>query len=139
MYRKTLLDNSIRVVTERLPSRLVSVGIWVDVGSRDEDKSNNGSAHFAEHMFFKGTRSRSALQISRELDMLGGVSNAFTSKEHTCFYATVLDEHLDKAVELLADIFLNSLFPQEEVEKERRTVHLSLLGRSQPGQHGPGQ
>ena len=122
MYRKTLLDNSIRIVTENLPSRLVSVGIWVDVGSRDEDQSNNGSSHFAEHMFFKGTRSRSARQISRELDMLGGMSNAFTSTEHTCFYATVLDEHLDKAVELLADIFLNSVFAQEEIERERQVI-----------------
>jgi len=122
MYRKTLLDNSIRIVTERLPSRLVSVGIWVDVGSRDEDQSNNGSAHFAEHMFFKGTRLRSARQISQELDMLGGMSNAFTSTEHTCFYATVLDEHLDKAAELLADIFLNSVFAQEEIERERQVV-----------------
>jgi predicted Zn-dependent peptidase len=122
MYRKTLLDNSIRIVTERLPSRLISVGIWVDVGSRDEDPSNNGSAHFAEHMFFKGTRTRSARQISQELDMLGGMSNAFTSTEHTCFYATVLDEHLDKATALLADIFLNSLFLQEEVEREREVI-----------------
>ena len=122
MYRKTLLDNSIRIVTEHLPSRLVSVGIWVDVGSRDEDLSNNGSAHFAEHMFFKGTRLRSARQISQELDMLGGMSNAFTSTEHTCFYATVLDEHLDKAVELLADIFLNSVFVQEEIERERQVI-----------------
>jgi predicted Zn-dependent peptidase len=101
---------------------LVSVGIWVDVGSRDEDLSNNGSAHFAEHMFFKGTRLRSARQISQELDMLGGMSNAFTSTEHTCFYATVLDEHLDKAVELLADIFLNSVFAQEEIERERQVI-----------------
>ena len=122
MYKKTVLDNSIRIVTEKLPSRLVSIGIWVDVGSRDEDDLTNGIAHFAEHMFFKGTRSRGAYQISKELDMLGGMSNAFTSTEHTCFYITVLDSQLEKAVDLLADIFLNSVFSQEEIDRERQVI-----------------
>lgn len=122
MYQKTVLDNSIRLVTERLPSRLVSIGIWVNVGSRDENDQNNGSAHFAEHMFFKGTRLRSAQQISIELDMLGGMSNAFTSTEYTCYYLTVLDDRLAEAVDLLADIFLNSVFDQEEIERERQVI-----------------
>ncbi len=122
MYQKTVLDNSIRLVTEQLPSRLVSIGIWVDVGSRDEDAQNNGSAHFTEHMLFKGTRLRSAQQISKELDMLGGMSNAFTSTEHTCYYITVLDDRLHEAVDLLADIFLNSVFDPEEIEREKQVI-----------------
>ncbi|MEN8142293.1 MAG: pitrilysin family protein [Thermodesulfobacteriota bacterium] len=122
MYKKTVLDNSIRIVTEKLPSRLISIGVWVDVGSRDEDDLTNGIAHFAEHMFFKGTRFRSAYQIAKELDVLGGMSNAFTSTEHTCFYITVLDSQLTKAVDLLADIFLDSVFSQEEIDRERQVI-----------------
>ncbi|MFN2368686.1 MAG: M16 family metallopeptidase [Desulfurivibrionaceae bacterium] len=122
MYNKTVLDNSLRIMTERLPSRLVSLGIWVEVGSRDEDDRNNGSAHFAEHMFFKGTRLRSAQQIAKELDMLGGMSNAFTSSEYTCYYLTVIDDRLTEAVELLADLFLNSTFAPEEIDRERQVI-----------------
>ncbi|MFO7606803.1 MAG: pitrilysin family protein [Desulfurivibrionaceae bacterium] len=122
MYNKTVLDNSLRIMTERLPSRLVSLGIWVEVGSRDEDDRNNGSAHFAEHMFFKGTRLRSAQQIAKELDMLGGMSNAFTSSEYTCYYLTVIDDRLTEAVELLADLFLNSSFAPEEIDRERQVI-----------------
>ncbi|NTV14234.1 MAG: insulinase family protein [Desulfobulbaceae bacterium] len=120
--RKTILDNGVRIITEREPSRLVSLGIWVEVGSRDEDEGNNGSAHFAEHMFFKGTRRRDAQRIAREFDILGGMSNAFTSNEHTSYYATVLDRQLAGAVELLADIFFNSLFSQTEIELERQVI-----------------
>jgi len=122
MFQKTVLDNGTRLLTERVPSRLVSVGIWVEVGSRDEDESNNGSAHFAEHMLFKGTAGRTAQQIARELDVLGGMSNAFTSTEHTCYYATVLDNRLAGAIDLLADIFFNSLFSQAEIELERQVI-----------------
>jgi len=122
MYRKTVLDNEVRIVTESLPSRLVSLGIWVDVGSRDENEQTSGSAHFAEHMLFKGTRQRTAQQISRELDMLGGMSNAFTSTEQTCYFATVLDTHLPRAVDLLTDLFLNSVFSQSETELERQVI-----------------
>jgi len=120
--QKTVLDNGVRIITEREPSRLVSLGIWVEVGSRDEDDKNNGSAHFAEHMLFKGTRSRDAQRIAREFDILGGMSNAFTSNEHTCYYATVLDSRLAGAVDLLADIFFNSLFSQAEIELERQVI-----------------
>lgn len=123
MYNRTFLDNGIRIVTERMPFvRSVSVGFWIDVGSRDEHDLNNGCAHFAEHMFFKGTRQRSAEQIAIELDGMGGLSNAFTSKENTCFYAKVLDHHLPNIVELLLDLFLNSTFEQEEVERERQVI-----------------
>jgi predicted Zn-dependent peptidase len=122
MYQKSVLDNGTRLLTERVPSRLASIGIWVEVGSRDEDDRDNGSAHFAEHMLFKGTARRSAQQIARELDILGGMSNAFTSTEHTCYYATVLDRRLAGAVDLLGDIFFNSLFSQSEIELERQVI-----------------
>lgn len=122
MFQKTVLDNGIRIITEKVPSRTVSVGLWVNVGSRDEEESNNGCAHFVEHMLFKGTPKRTAQQIAQEFDNLGGMSNAFTANETTCFYATVLDDKLSEVVELSADIFRNSLFDQEEVEREREVV-----------------
>ncbi len=122
MYQKTVLDNGTRVITERDPSRLVSVGLWVEVGSRDEDELTNGSSHFLEHMLFKGTPTRDARQIAREFDVLGGMSNAFTSTEQTCYYATVLDSRLAGTVELLADIFFNSLLSQEEIELESQVI-----------------
>lgn len=123
MYRKTVFDNGLRIISERLPhSRLASLGIWVDVGSRDEHDLNNGTGHFIEHMLFKGTGRRSAEQIARELDVLGGTANAFTSRDTTCYYATVLDRHLPTLVDLLADIFLHSCFAQEEVNRERQVI-----------------
>lgn len=122
MYRKSTLDNGVRIVTEQVDSRVVSVGIWVEVGSRDEHDLNNGCAHFVEHMFFKGTGRRSAQQIARELDVLGGMSNAFTSNETTCFYATVLDDQLPRLADLFADIFLHSAFAADEVDREREVI-----------------
>lgn len=123
MFRKSVLNNGVRVITEQFPhSRVVSLGIWIDVGSRDEHDLNNGCAHFAEHMFFKGTTSRSAHQIAKEFDGLGGAANAFTSRESTCLYGTVMDIHLPKLVELLSDLFLNSLFTQEDIERERQVI-----------------
>jgi len=121
-YQKTVLDNGIRIVTEKIPSRTVSAGIWVDVGARDEQPHNNGSAHFVEHMLFKGTPSRTAQEIAQELDTLGGMSNAFTSGETTSYYATVLDDQVERVVGLMGDIFLNSLFDEEEVAREREVV-----------------
>ncbi len=115
---KTVLDNGVRIITESLPVRTVSVGIWVDAGSRDEDGRTNGCAHFVEHMLFKGTAKRSAGQIARELDGLGGASNAFTSKETTCLYATVLDSQLAHLVSIYSDLFLHSEFNQDEVSRE---------------------
>jgi predicted Zn-dependent peptidase len=121
-YQKTVLDNGIRIITEKIPSRTVSAGIWVDVGARDEQPHNNGSAHFVEHMLFKGTPSRTAHEIAQELDTLGGMSNAFTSGETTSYYATVLDDQVERVVGLMGDIFLNSLFDEEEVVREREVV-----------------
>src|SRR5216117_2797208 len=123
MFRKEVLDNGARVVTERIPSvRSVSIGIWVHVGSRDEQPGEEGFSHFIEHMVFKGTRRRSAEAISREIDALGGELNAFTSRECTTFYAKVLDEHLTQGLDLLADIFHHSRFDAREVAKEKQVV-----------------
>lgn len=123
MYRKFVLDNGLRVVTERMPAlKSVTVGVWVNVGSRDEAPGEEGLSHFLEHMFFKGTASRSATQISREIDALGGEMNAFTSRESTTYYVKVLDQHLKPAVALLSDLFHNSRFAAREVEKEKEVV-----------------
>ena len=123
MFKKTTLINGIRIVTETLQhSKVVSVGVWIDVGSRDEHDLNSGSAHFVEHMLFKGTRSRSAQEIAREFDVLGGSANAFTTRENTCLHATVLGSNLSKLVELFADLLGNSLFADEEIERERQVI-----------------
>ena len=123
MYQKTILDNGMRVVTERIPHlHSVSMGIWLNVGSRDEQDSESGLTHFIEHMLFKGTERRSAQDIARQLDAVGGMSNAFTSKENTCFHAKVLDSHLPLVVDILSDIFLHSVFKEHEVEREREVI-----------------
>jgi predicted Zn-dependent peptidase len=123
LYRKLVLDNGIRVVTERIPTlKSVTVGIWVNTGSRDEQLSQSCYSHFIEHMFFKGTRSRSATEISREIDGLGGEMNAFTTRETTTFYVKVLDQQLQQALELLADLLHHSRFDSREVEKEKQVV-----------------
>jgi len=123
MIKKTTLHNGIRVISERIPyASSVSLGIWVANGSRHERRELNGVAHFIEHLLFKGTERRSALDIAREIDSVGGVLNAFTSREYVCYYAKVLDKFLPKAVDLLTDLFLNSTFDPEEIEKERRVV-----------------
>ncbi|MBI3597596.1 MAG: insulinase family protein [Nitrospirae bacterium] len=108
---------------EEIPSvKSASVGIWVAVGSRDEAETEAGLAHFVEHMFFKGTIRRSAREIAQEMDGLGGELNAFTSRETTAFYANVIDEHLSRAVDLLADLFRHSVFRPVEIEREKRVV-----------------
>jgi predicted Zn-dependent peptidase len=123
MFRKEHLSNSIPVVMEPLRNmRSVAVGIWVKVGSRSETLDKNGISHFLEHMFFKGTHKRTAKDIAIEIDSLGGELNAFTSKENTTFYVKILDEYIEKGVELLSDIFLHSTFPEEDIEKEKRII-----------------
>jgi predicted Zn-dependent peptidase len=123
MVQKTTLENGIQVITEEIPHvHSVSVGIWVKAGSRDERSLENGISHFIEHMLFKGTKRRSAHQIAKEIDAVGGVLNAFTSKEFSSFYAKVLAEHLPVALDLLFDLFLHSLFSPEELEKERQVI-----------------
>ena len=123
MASKTVLDNGIRIVSHEMPEhRSVSLGIWVENGSRHENEAENGLSHFIEHLLFKGTARRSAAQIAEEMDAVGGVLNAFTSKEHTCYYAKVLDENLPLAIDLLTDIFLHSSFDAEEIERERSVI-----------------
>ena len=123
MFNKTVLPNGIRIITEALPhSKVVSVGVWIDVGSRDEHDLNSGSAHFVEHMLFKGTGKRSAQEIARELDVLGGSANAFTTRENTCLHATVMDSNLPILVELFTDLLADSLFADDEIERERQVI-----------------
>ncbi len=123
MFLKKYLPNEIPVIMEQLRNmRSVSIGIWVKVGSRNETSDKNGISHFLEHMFFKGTKKRTAKDIAFDIDSLGGDLNAFTSKEATTFYVKILDEYLEKGIELLSDIFLHSLFPEEEIEKEKRII-----------------
>ena len=122
-FNKTVLDNSIRIVTKQVPqARSVAMGVWVNVGARDEKVEEGGLSHFIEHMIFKGTKRRTALQIAKEFDSIGGQCNAFTSKENTCYYAKVMDTHVDTMVDLLSDIFLNSVFDPSEVERERQVI-----------------
>jgi predicted Zn-dependent peptidase len=123
MYKKTILDNGIRVISEEIDHvRSISIGIWVLCGSRQEDRHTNGMAHFIEHMLFKGTRSRTAFDIASAIDSVGGVMNAFTGKELTSFYIKIPDYHLALAIDLLADIFKNSRFDPEDIEKEKSVV-----------------
>src|SRR4030042_1641963 len=123
MFKKEYLSNGIPVVMEPLKNmRSVAIGIWVKVGSRNEALDENGISHFLEHMFFKGTHKRTAKDIAIEIDSLGGELNAFTSKENTTFYVKILDEYIEKGVELLSDIFLHSTFPEEDIEKEKRII-----------------
>ncbi len=122
-YRKSVLPNGIRVITERMPHvRSVAVGVWVETGSRHEPESRGGISHFIEHLVFKGTATRSAEAIARTMDSVGGQQDAFTSKENTCFYVQVLDEHLPLAVDLLTDILLHPLFNPDEIEREKSVV-----------------
>ncbi len=121
-YRRTL-SNGVRVVGEEIPSmRSVSIGVWIATGSRYENIRNNGISHFLEHMLFKGTERRTAREIAEVFDGIGGQVNAFTSKEYTCYYAKVLDEHFGLAVETLSDMLFHSKFAPEEIEKEKKVV-----------------
>ncbi|MDA8078669.1 MAG: pitrilysin family protein [Nitrospiraceae bacterium] len=123
MFIKEYLENGIPVVMEPIGNvRSVSAGVWVKVGSRNEHPDKNGISHFLEHMFFKGTRKRTTKDIAVDIDTIGGDLNAFTSRENTAFYVKVLDEYLDKGLELLADVFVNSVFPEEEIEKEKKII-----------------
>ena len=107
-FRRTSLPGGLRVVTEYLPAvHSASVGVWVGVGSRDEGATVAGAAHFLEHLLFKSTPTRTAVDIAQAVDAVGGELNAFTGKEHTCYYAHVLDSDLELAVDLVADVVLN--------------------------------
>ena len=123
MVTVTTCKNGVRIVSEQINHvRSLSVGVWVNAGSRYELAEENGITHFIEHMLFKGTKTRSARQIAEEFDRIGGEINAFTSKENTCYYAKVLDHHGELAIDILADMFFNSAFLPEEIERERGVV-----------------
>jgi len=122
-YRKDVLPSGIRLVTEGMPHvRSVAVGVWVETGSRVEPEERGGISHLIEHLVFKGTENRSAEDIARAIDSVGGQMDAFTAKENTCFYVSVLDEHLPLAVDLLVDILRRPLFAAEHIEKEKAVV-----------------
>ncbi|MEZ4342959.1 MAG: M16 family metallopeptidase [Nitrospirales bacterium] len=123
MYKKIVLDNGVRVLLERMSSlKSVALGVWATVGSRYENKGEEGLSHFIEHMMFKGTRHRTASQISNEIDALGGEMNAFTTHETTAFYVKVLDQQASAALDLLADLFHHSRFSAQDIAKEKHVV-----------------
>jgi predicted Zn-dependent peptidase len=123
LIKRYTCQNGVRIVLEHIPTvRSVAIGIWIGTGSRNENEKNNGISHFLEHMFFKGTKVRTARDIAESFDSIGGQVNAFTSKEYTCYYAKVLDEHASFALEVLADMFFNSVFDETELKKEKNVV-----------------
>src|SRR5216683_5825345 len=121
--RREVLPNGLTVITEQMQHiRSASIGIWIKTGSRDEDAQWNGISHFIEHMVFKGTRNRTAEQIARQVDSIGGNMDAFTAKECICFNVKVLDEHLPVAVDVLSDLVLNPVFAIEDIGRERGVI-----------------
>ncbi|KAB0669551.1 insulinase family protein [Oryzomonas sagensis] len=123
MINSTLLPNGVRLISQRAEHmHTVSIGIWVANGTRHESTDNNGIAHFIEHLLFKGTKRRTARQISHEIDSMGGILNAFTGHEYVCYYAKVLASFLPRVADLLTDIFLHSNFPADEIERERKVI-----------------
>jgi predicted Zn-dependent peptidase len=121
--RRTVLPGGLRVVTEAMPgTRSATLGLWINVGSRDETRSLAGATHFLEHLLFKGTRRRTAMDISAELDAVGGELNAFTGKEFTCYHARVLDADVPLAIDVICDMVTSSLVPTKEVESERGVI-----------------
>ena len=121
--RKEILPNGITLLTERMPHvRSVTMGVWLRRGSRHEPPVLNGASHFIEHLVFKGTENRTAREIALAVDSIGGQLDAFTSKEYTCFYAKVLDNHVEDAADLLSDIVLRPLFDATEIERERKVI-----------------
>ena len=131
MKKISTLSNGLRIATDFIPHvETVSLGAWFNVGSRYEKKNVNGISHVLEHMAFKGTKSRSALQISKTIESVGGYLNAYTSRETTAYYARVLKEHAHLAVDILGDILQNSVFEKEELEKEKKVI-LQEIGQSQ--------
>ncbi len=122
-FDRTVLDSGVRVLTETVPSvGSVAVGAWVDAGSRDESEAEAGITHFIEHMVFKGTRRRRGYLINQRMESVGGYINAFTSKEHTCFYARGLSEHLGRGLETVLDLVTQPTLPPKEIEKEKDVV-----------------
>jgi predicted Zn-dependent peptidase len=123
VYQKSVLPNGVRLLSEELPySQAVAVGVWLEAGSRDELPGEGGLTHFLEHMAFKGTSRRTAYDIAREIDLLGGAGNAFTTRENTCFHLKVLAEHLPQALDLLVDLVLSPAYEAHDLERERTVI-----------------
>lgn len=123
IYKKTILENGVRVLTEHHPmSRSVCAGIFVDLGTRDEPENMVGAAHYIEHMVFKGTETRDAYEISKSLEAVGGDLNAYTTREQTCFHATSLKEHLPLSLDVLSDLMCNAQFDANDFKKEREVI-----------------
>lgn len=122
-YKKTVLPTGIRIITETIPHvKSFSLGFWFNVGSRDENQTNNGISHVIEHMLFKGTKTRSAKQIAEEVESCGGYLNAFTSKEQTCYYGRGLEEHLETTFDVLSDMIQNPVFKTSELKREAKVI-----------------
>lgn len=123
MHKYRILKNGLTVVGEEISYlKSISLGVWIKAGSVMENKKNSGVSHFIEHMLFKGTKNRTAKDLAREVDNLGGILNAFTSKECTCFYVKLLDEHIDIGIDVLSDMILNSSFDKNDIEKEKFVI-----------------
>jgi predicted Zn-dependent peptidase len=121
--QKTLLSNGVRVVSETLPqAQSFALGVWIDAGSRDEEPQQHGMVHFIEHLVFRGTQKRTSRKIANELESVGGYLNAFTTKDHTCFYTRALTQHFDLSLDMLADICLHPLFREQDIRKERSII-----------------
>ncbi|MCC9087156.1 M16 family metallopeptidase [Bacillus pumilus] len=153
MVKTYTCQNGVRIVLENNPTvRSVAIGVWIGTGSRHETPEINGISHFLEHMFFKGTKTRSARDIAESFDRIGGQVNAFTSKEYTCYYAKVLDSHAGYALDVLSDMFFHSAFDENELKKEKNVVYEEikmyedtpddivhdLLGKAIYGEHSLG-
>ena len=122
-YDLQTLPNGVRIVTEHVPAvRSACLGLWGGTGSRHEKAGEGGAAHFIEHMAFKGTERRTARQLAQEMDAIGGQINAYTTKECTCFYARCLDDHLDRAADILCDMVFHSRFDEGDVQTERGVI-----------------
>ena len=123
MYKKHVLENGLTIIGEEIPYvKSISLGVWINAGSRIEDEEISGVSHFIEHMLFKGTKNRTSKQIASEIDNLGGQINAFTSKECTCYYVKLLNSHIDIGINVLSDMILNSKFDKEDLDKERSVI-----------------
>ena len=123
MYKKHVLENGLTIIGEEIPYvKSISLGVWINAGSRMEDEKISGVSHFIEHMLFKGTKNRTSKQIASEIDNLGGQINAFTSKECTCYYVKLLDSHIDIGIDVLSDMILNSKFKEDDIDKERSVI-----------------
>ena len=131
MYRKSLLTNGLTVITYPMPGvRSVSLGLWFNVGSRDENVDQAGLTHFMEHMMFKGTPTKGPLEISMHFDRLGAELNAFTSKEYTCYYSRFVDDKMEQALSVLAEMVIHSIFSQDAIDTEREVV-IEEIARSE--------